>query len=73
MEIEFSKHSIERLKHRKISRNRVIHTISHPDEQPPSSRERRLNRKRFGSKILEVVTKNEDTKIIIITAYYLKE
>ena len=72
MEVEFSTHALERIKQRKISKHRVIQTINTPTKILSSSYERSLCRKQFGSKILEVVIKNEATKIIIITAYYLR-
>lgn len=71
--IEFSKHAKERINYRKISQKDVLGTIENPDRKALSFRGRKLHRKRIGSKILEVVTKKENIKIIVITAYYLKE
>lgn len=44
-----------------------------PDEIIPTFRKRELLRAQIGGKLLEVVTKKEGLKIIVITAYYLKE
>lgn len=73
MKIEFSKHAKERLKHRKIPQKRIIQTLSSSTDILSSFRNRTLSRKRFGGKILEVITKKEKNKVIVVTAYYLKE
>lgn len=73
VKIEFSKHSKERLKHRNISQQRVIQTLSSSTDISSSFRNRTLSRKRFGDKILEVITKKDNNKVIVVTAYYLKE
>ncbi len=71
MDIEFSDHAKERNLRRKIPKNRIIQTIKNPSELLGSSRGRKLRRKKFGNKTLEVVTITEGSKIIIITQYYL--
>lgn len=73
MSIEFSDHAIEQIKARKIPRKRVLITVRQYENKLKSSRNRRLRQKRFGSKILEVVTVTDGSRITVITAYYLKE
>lgn len=72
MSIEFSDHSLKQLKARKIPRSRVLSTIKNPEKKLKSFKNRRLRQKRFGSKILEVVTIAEGPRITIVTAYYLE-
>ncbi len=60
------------MKSRGISERRVIHTICEPDDEIESFRSRRLCRRIYGGKILEVVTKSEDRDITVVTAYYLE-
>lgn len=73
MSIEFSKHAKERLKKRSISPKLIKDIVENPDEILSTFRGRKLRRRRFSSKILEVVTKTEGSKITIITAYFLEE
>ncbi len=72
MKIEFSKHARERIKTRRISKNRVVKTIQNSAKILQSFRFRKLFQKNYGDKMLEVVTKIENRKIIVITAYYLR-
>ena len=69
--IEFSKHAIKQSLKRKIPKKKITETVKHPDKIIPSFRDRLLRQKKFGNRILEVVTITEETKIIIITQYYL--
>lgn len=71
--IEFSDHSRERNRLRKIPRNRIIQTVKNPDLTLKSYRNREIRRKKFAGKILEVVTVTEVNRIIIHTQYYIKE
>ena len=73
MSIEFSDHAKRQLKRRKISQKLVLSSVRNPQEIIGSYRDRRLRRKRIGSKILEIITRTEGSKIIVITAYYLKK
>lgn len=73
MRIEFSEHAEDRIHKRKIPRARIRETIQNPDEALDSFRGRKLRRKRFGDKILEIVTVTEEDKIVVITQYYLGE
>ncbi|MBI4991382.1 DUF4258 domain-containing protein [Candidatus Gottesmanbacteria bacterium] len=71
--IEFSDHAKERNLKRKIPKNWIIKTVKEPEEILNSFRGRKLRRKKFGDKILEVVTTNGGNKITVITQYYLGE
>ena len=51
----------------------VEETIRNPSTISTSFRGRKLRQSRIGSKILEVVTKTERSKITVITAYNLEE
>lgn len=72
MEIIFSDHAKIQLKRRKISITRVKQTVLKSQSTKSSFRERRLHRRLFGDKLLEVVTRTENVKITVITGYYLK-
>ena len=71
MKILISEHARERIKQRKISQLEVYATVKSPQTSDQSYRDRILVRRNFGIKTLEVVTKVEDSCIIIISAYYL--
>lgn len=71
MPIVFSDHAKLQLKRRKISQRLVIETITSPQQKITSFKERKLRQRLVGSKILEVVTKTDGSKITVITAYYL--
>lgn len=71
MPIVFSDHAREQIKQRIISQKRVIETIRSSSKKIVSFRGRMLRQKKFGDKILEVVTKTEGPRITVITAYYL--
>ena len=73
MSVEFSEHAKKQLKRRNISQRDVKEAVYNPDEVLPSYRGRKLRRMRVGSKILEVVTRTEGSKISVVTAYYLEE
>lgn len=73
MSIKYSDHAGKQIKERKISVNIVNETVKNPERKLVSSRNRKLRQRQFGSKILEVVTVTEGSRITVITAYYLKE
>jgi len=58
---------------RSISQKRIIETVRNPQEVIPSFKNRRLRRKIFGGKILQVVTISEGSKITVVSGYYLKK
>lgn len=71
--IEFSEHARERNLKRKIPKKWIIEAVRNPDEIKESFRGRKLRRKRFEDRVLEIVTVTEGSKIIVITQYWLKE
>lgn len=71
MKILISEHAKERIKQRNISELKVYATVKNPQTSDKSYRNRILLRRNFGIKTLEVVTKIENSCIIIISAYYL--
>jgi hypothetical protein len=71
MEIEFSQHAFDELKNRGIKKRLVIDVLTKPDEIQDSYRGRRLYRKSYSQDMLEVVVKEEDNKLVVITAYIL--
>lgn len=73
MPIKFSDHAKKQLKERYISKKRTTETVKDPDRILASFKNRRLRQRRFGDKILEVVTVTEGSRITVVTAYYLKK
>lgn len=73
MEIEFSEHAKQQLTRRRIGQQLVKDVVQNPQKVLPSFRERELFQRRINDRILEVVTKQEGKKVIVITAYYLEE
>ena len=73
MPIKFSLHAKRQLKRRRISQKMASQAVHNPQDITSSFRDRKLRRMRVGSKLLEVVTKTEGSRITVITAYYLEE
>jgi len=73
MPIIFSKHAKKQLEERYISKKRTIEAIKNPERMLESFKNRRLRQRRFGDKILEVITITEGSRISVVTAYYLKK
>lgn len=73
MPIKFSEHAKVQLKKRRISKKRIFETVRNPQEIIPSYKNRRLRRKLFGGKILQVVTIAEGSKITVVSSYYLEK
>lgn len=71
--IVFSDHAEEQLRRRKISRKLVEETVRSPEEILESFRGRKLRRKRFGGKILEIVTITKGSRMTVVTQYWLKQ
>jgi hypothetical protein len=71
MSVEFSTHAVAQLKRRGIAKNSVVSIIREPENKVKSFKNRSLRQKRFGGKMLEVVTVTEGSKITVVTAYYL--
>ena len=72
MQIVFSDHSLARIKERKITKLQVYATIRNPQQKDTSYRERLVYKRKFRSKILEVITKKEGDTIVVISAYMVK-
>ena len=73
MSIKYSDHAKKQIRERKIPITRVNETVKNPEGKIIGSKNRKLRQRQFGSKILEVITITEGSRITIITAYYLKE
>lgn len=73
MPVVFSDHAKFQIKKRLISQKRIIETVRNPQEIVPSFKNRRLRRKVFGGKILQVVTISEGSRITVVSGYYLKK
>lgn len=73
MSIEFSEHAKQQLERRRITQEMVIKVIQNTQQSISSFRGRKLLRAVIGDKLLEVVTREEGLKIVVITAYYLEE
>lgn len=71
MKIVFSQHSRDQNRFRKISLSEAKQTIINPDDILDSYKNRKLRRKTFKNKTLEVVTITEGSIITVITFYYL--
>jgi len=69
--IIFSDHAENQRRIRKIPKIKILKTVKHADEILYSYKGRELHRRKFGNKILEVVTVTENENITIITQYYL--
>lgn len=72
MPVVFSDHAKKKLRSRGISQKRVTETASNPEEILPSFKSRRLRQRRFGDKILRIITITEGPRITIITGYYVR-
>lgn len=72
MPIVFSDHARLQLKRRRISNKRALETVRSPQEIIQGFKNRRLRRKMYGARILQVVTISEGSRITVISGYYLK-
>lgn len=73
MQVRFSDHARSRIKERRISVASVILTIKESEITKTSYRNRKLFRRSFRGKILEVVAIFENGLYTVVTAYYLEE
>ena len=73
MKIVFSDHARKQNLIRKIPKKNILETIKNPEENLKSFRNRRLLRKAFGGKILEVVATLDEKILVVITQYWLEE
>lgn len=51
----------------------IIEAVKRPEEMVQSFRGRKLRRRRFNGRILEVVTVTGDSDITVVTQYWLNE
>lgn len=73
MQIKFSDHARNRIKERNISVALVILTVKESEITKTSYRNRKLFRRSFRGKTLEVVAILEKDLYTVVTAYYLEE
>lgn len=71
--IVFSDHALTQNKKRKIPESRIMRVVTNPSEVEQGSRGRLIRRKKFGKKMLEVITITEGSRVTVITQYYLGE
>lgn len=71
MTIVFSDHAKKQNLRRNIPIDRIKCTLQNPDEILTSYRKRKLYRKAYSDRILEVVIIEERDIMIVITQYYL--
>ena len=70
MNIVFSKHSLLKLGHRGVSREKVVRTLEIPDYILPSYADRMRAYKKFGKLYLKIVFKREKGDILVVTQYW---
>jgi len=73
VQIKLSDHARSRIKERKISLASVLSTVKNPEASEKSFKDRKLFRRKFRGKILEVVVILEKDLYTVVTAYYLEE
>jgi len=64
----YTKHANMRIKQRALSPSQIEQTVLQPEEVIPSFKGRRLARKDFSGKTLEVVYRQQEEATIILTA-----
>lgn len=73
MPVEFSKHAREQIKARGLTKKAIIEVVRNPEQIMSSYKGRKLRQKEVGGKLVEVVTKSEGSRIMVITAYPLED
>ena len=73
MPIQFSDHALYQLRKRQISKKRATEVVKNSEEIKESYKNRRLRRKVYGDKILQIVTITEGSKITVVSGYYLRK
>ena len=68
MEIIFSRHAKRQIKWRKITEEEVKHTLSDYDKIEDSIKGRKNAFKKIGTRLIKVTFKEENNRIIVITA-----
>jgi len=69
MLIKFTKHALERMKIRNISKEEIIDTINNPDKETKDSFGNIIVQKAEKNYLLRVFYFNEENSKIVITAY----
>lgn len=72
MKIKFSEHAKSQRIERRIPLNQILQTIKNPQNKDVSYKNRQLLQRKFGGRILEVVTVEEEDSTTVITQYYLE-
>lgn len=72
MKIKLSDHAKKQRIERKIPLEQILKAVKNPKNKAESFKNRQLLQRRFGGKILEVVTVKEEDATIIVTQYYLE-
>ena len=73
MHFHYTQHIKTRIRQREVRHEQIESTVTRPDRTQPGFGGRQLAQKRFYGKLLEVVYKKEEDRIILITAYWLRE
>lgn len=71
--IIFTRHAEERLKQRNISAEQVKRTIYEPHFTLPAWGKKKRAMRDFGNRYLDVIYREKETAIVIVTAAWLKE
>ena len=69
MSIKFTKHALQRIKKRKISKDEILDTINNPDLLEKDLYGNSVAQKRIESRLLRVFYFSEGDAKIVITAY----
>ena len=67
----YTKHALTRIEQRNLIKSQIEQTVLQPDRIPPSFKGRQLAQREFSGYTLEVVYKQEEEGIVILTAYWL--
>lgn len=70
MRVIFSEHALRKIKERDLNKMKIIETIESPDYHEFTNGNRQLAEKNFGKLNLRVIFCQENSFIIIITAYW---
>jgi hypothetical protein len=71
MHIEFSDHAALKIRQRKLSREKILATITHPDFMKQSYSLREELFKDFGKNHMKVVVLREKDTVVIVTAHWV--
>lgn len=71
--IILTRHAEERLRERSITLQQVKHAIDNPDMKLPAWDKKKRVMKDFGDKCLDVIYREKESVIILVTAVWLSE